>query len=948
FSATMRIATSVVALMAVATATLAQEQTPPADAPPAAAAPAADAPAPTTPPPATTTAPSTAAPADGSATTAPAAADAPPPAADAPASGQAAQPAPPASGQQLPEVEVIQTQPEKTPPAPEADAPPRVVKRKPAPVAPQPVAVKPKPKPKPVQQAAPEPQPDVQPVAEVEQQPEGPVETSGPPAGDTPVRVSPIAGSELPLDKVPTSVGRASATEIAAEGSGQVQQALQQQVPGVIVSDIGGSGFRTDVSYRGFDSSPVGGRAQGLAVYQNGIRINESFGDSMNWDIIPSNAIQDITVISSNPVFGLNAVGGAISIVTKDGFTYEGGEIDVMGGSFGRRQIGVQAGGNSGAFGAYIAAEGLKEDGFRDFSEAEVKRMFGDIGVKGDGVEVHFNLTAAKTTAGVVAAAPVDLLRRDWGRTFTSPQETDIEVLMPSVSASVKATETLTFSGVGYYRKLTQRVVDGNLSETDECVGGPGADFLCLTEDGVEEAVRDVNGTLVLAPDGPIGSIERINTDADSFGGSLQAVEKSRLFNRPNQFLVGVSYDHGKVGYTTSSEVGEIGPRFVVTGTGTIVVEPDDLAPRNLETENDYYGIYFSNALDITDEFTLTVGGRYNHATIQLTDLTGDFPELNTTNKYERFNPTVGGTYRLMPGLSVYGSYSEANRAPTAAELGCAEPENPCFIESFLTDDPPLKQVISKSYEAGLRGESKSYDNQKFTWSIGYFRTLNTDDIVNVAATSTGRGYFLNAGDTLRQGVELAAGYKTDRLSVYGSYTYVDATYRDNLILPAPNTPGADECPVAGGDDEGAEGGVAEEEEALCNFVQASDSLPGIPKHRFKAGIAYWLTPQWKIGTDLVSASDQFFFGDDANNRAPLAGYTRVDLNTTYDLNDNVQIYGLVKNAFDRRYGLYGTFFAADEANGASEATGVTFSGDARSITPAAPFAAYGGVRIKF
>jgi outer membrane receptor protein involved in Fe transport len=297
----------------------------------------------------------------------------------------------------------------------------------------------------------------------------------------------------------------------------------------------------------------------------------------------------------------------------------------------------------------------------------------------------------------------------------------------------------------------------------------------------------------------------------------------------------------------------------------------------------------------------------------------------------------AGLTYKLGYGVSAYGSYSEANRAPTAAELGCAEPENPCLIESFLTDDPPLKQVVSKSWEAGLRGEHKHWDGQRFTWSLGYFNTLNTDDILNVAATTTGRGYFLNAGDTLRQGFEAAIGYQTLRWSAYASYAYVDATFRDDLILPAPNTPGAAECPIT---EEG-------DEEAACNFVTAGDNLPGIPNHRFKAGIQYWLTPQWKVGTDLVAASSQFFFGDEANNNDKLAGYSRVDLSTSYDFSENVQIYGLVKNLFDRRYGLYGTFFDTEEATEAAEPQGLTLT-DPRSITPSQPFALYGGVKVKF
>ena len=58
-----------------------------------------------------------------------------------------------------------------------------------------------------------------------------------------------------------------------------------------------------------------------------------------------------------------------------------------------------------------------------------------------------------------------------------------------------------------------------------------------------------------------------------------------------------------------------------------------------------------------------------------------------------------------MPGITAYGGYSESNRAPTPLELGCSNPNQPCLIESFLVSDPPLQQVVSHTYEAGLRGD---------------------------------------------------------------------------------------------------------------------------------------------------------------------------------------------------------------------------------------------------
>ncbi|HEX2841729.1 TonB-dependent receptor [Hyphomicrobium sp.] len=733
--------------------------------------------------------------------------------------------------------------------------------------------------------------------------------------GGAPVLAAPIT--------VPNAVTNVTDADIDREGTAQVQQALQQQVPGIILSDAAGNPMRSEVSFRGFDASPVSGRSQGVAVYQNGVRINEAFGDTVQWDVIPSIAVSSMSVVSNNPSFGLNALGGAISIQMKDGFTYQGGEIDIMGGSFGRGYIGAQAGASSGNASIYVAGEGIADGGFRDFSESEVKRFYGDLGLRGSMAEFHVSLTAAKNEFGATAAAPIQLLEQDWSNTFTSPQTTNYEVFMPTISGTVKATNTLTLSGVGYYRHYKNRVVDGNITEVGECEDAGNLGFLCLEEDGGEERVTDANGNFISAGavDDPLGSIERLNTNSNSWGGVIEGQEKTPLFGRPNLLIAGVSYDHGKSNYSTSSELGTIGPKYVVDGSGVIIGGPEDLAPRDLDSENTYWGLYFSNALDVTDRLTVTVGGRYNHATIKLHDNTGDFEELNTTNKYERFNPMAGANYKLLPGLSVYGGYSESNRAPTPAELGCAEPENPCLIESFLTDDPPLDQVIGRTAEVGLRGQGIYYGG-RYTWGAGLYRTLAQDDILPVT-NDTGRIYFVNAGDTLRQGVELSATYETSKWNFYANYAFVDATL--------------DTC-----DDPSGE----------CAFLTAGDRLPGIPRHRFKAGAEYWVTSKWKVGADLVAASNSPYFpnevSDEEGLNAFLPGYTRVDLHTSYDITENIQIYGLVKNLFNQKYGLYGTYFELDDVNEVNQELGTAEFSDARTMSPSMPFAAYGGVKYKF
>ncbi|WP_088343978.1 MULTISPECIES: TonB-dependent receptor [Rhodomicrobium] len=778
----------------------------------------------------------------------------------------------------------------------------------------------PKPKPKksvakkkPQAQTQPQPAPAPEPApVEIAEEPVD----AGPGADDNLVRMSPLAGSELPLEKVPNAVGRVTAEDVERSGAVTIEQALQLTVPGIILSDLQGSEFQTDVQYRGFVASPVNGSPQGLAVYQNGVRINEVFGDTVNWDMIPTVAINDISVVSGNPVFGLNAIGGAISVTMKDGFGFQGVESDTRIGSYGRIQESLQGGVQSGNVAAYIALEGINDDGFRDFSPSKVRRMYGDLGVKNRDSEFHLNFTGASNFFGVAAPSPVELLEQDWSKTFTTPQTTKNDMAMLSANGTVVVTPTLSVSGVAYLRRFRQKHVDGNVSDVEPC---DDADFLCLED----EQLVDGGGNPIANPfdDGEtIGSIDRTSVDAKSFGASVQATSKAPLFGHSNQFVVGVSGDHGKVTSTSDSELGSINlSNFVVSGLGIFPQGPEGIVPVGLNTTTDYLGVYVSNTFDVTSALAFTAGGRFNYANLDLQDQLGNNADLTAEHTYTRFNPMAGLTYKFSPQLSLYGSYSEANRAPTPAELACSDPEAPCLLENFLVSDPELEQVVSHTWEAGLRGNlGVPNSGGRIDWSLGVFHTLNTNDIINVASDIAGRGFFQNAGDTLRQGIEAGIAYRSPRLSLFANYAYINATFQDDLLLPSPSNPEADD----NGDIQ----------------VRKGDHIPAIPAHRIKLGGEYALTEVWRIGADMVFSSDQFFVGDEGNDNAELASYAVFNLHTSYQLTKNVQIYGIVNNVFDNEYATYGTFFEAEDV-------GLT---DPRTITPAQPLSAYAGLKVKF
>ncbi len=138
--------------------------------------------------------------------------------------------------------------------------------------------------------------------------------------------------------------------------------ALNSTLGSISINDDSADPFQPDILYRGFEASPVLGTPQGLAVYQNGVRINEAFGDTVNWDLFPDIAIDRVQLVSSSPVYGRNALGGALTVTMKNGFTYPGGDLELAGGSYGQRSVTGQYGVNSGMFGFYVASRALDWD----------------------------------------------------------------------------------------------------------------------------------------------------------------------------------------------------------------------------------------------------------------------------------------------------------------------------------------------------------------------------------------------------------------------------------------------------------------------------------------------------------------------------------------------------------------------------------------------------------
>ncbi|MET4256234.1 outer membrane receptor protein involved in Fe transport [Bradyrhizobium sp. S3.12.5] len=739
---------------------------------------------------------------------------------------------------------------------------------------------------------------------------------------------APGTGRGLDVDKVPSAINAVDANQIKRTGSLNVTDALRDNIAGVSISEVTGNPFQPNVEFRGFVASPVTGTPQGLAVYQNGVRINEAFSDAANWDLIPTAAIRSVTLVTNNPVFGLNALGGAINLQMKDGFTYQGAELDAMGGSFGRIQGSAQWGKVVDQnYGIYAALEGLHDNGFRNFSQSDVRRFYSDVGYKAGDSEFHINMGVAKNDFGANATVPAELLGKYWGATYTTPQTSANRVGYLNLTARADATPTWTLEGTAHVRRYEQKIMDGNPTNVGECTAD--ATLLCFG-DGATPA-NGTNGVQLGNPFAPgtiLGEIDRSSIRSTSFGASGQATNTDQLFGHDNRFVIGTSYDASVTRYDATAEIGSIGENYVVSGGGVFLgptgtIDTGFAGPVSLRTVNQYNGLYAMDTFNVTDAFAITGGGRFNVARISLEDQLGT--ALNGDYTYTRFNPVIGGTYKITPELTAYAGYSEANRVPTPLELGCADPNNPCLIAAFLVSDPPLKQVVSKTVEAGLRG-TRELNIGTLGWKIGGFRATNYDDILAVPVPGrTGFGYFTNVGRTRRQGLEAEVNIKSPKLQFQASYTFVDARFLDALTLGS-NSPFAD-----------ADGNIQ---------VLPGNQIPAIPRHRVKVGIDYAVTDEWKVGGNALFVSSQYLVGDESNQYSKLSSYTVFNLHTSYQVAKNFQIYGKIDNVFDNRYATYGQFFDTGAlpnfTNGGNPFT------DPRSLSPARPRAFYAGARVTF
>jgi outer membrane receptor protein involved in Fe transport len=776
------------------------------------------------------------------------------------------------------------------------------------------------------------------------------------------VASTPLSGVDLSTSEIPAPVQTATAHDIATSGALNLPDFLNRRLDSVYVNEIQGNPFQPDVNYRGYTASPLLGTPQGLSIFMDGVRLNQPFGDVVSWDLIPRIAISELAVIpGSNPIFGLNTLGGALSIQTKSGLSDPGTEIQLSGGSFGRKAIELQHGGsNSKGLNWFLAGNLFFEDGWRQASPSDVRQFFGKLGWQGPTTSIGLTLSYANNSLTGNGLQEQRFLARDYHSVYTIPDETANRAPFFSLTGRHSFGSALSIAGNTYYRYIRTATLNGDINENslDQSLYQPSAaDIRALTAagyTGFPTSGANASNTpfpfyrciaQALQHDEPAEKctalLNRTRSEQHNYGIAGQLTWLGSPHARHNQFTVGAAYDGSVVNFVQSTQLGYLNPDRSITGVnafgdgvtgGTVDGVPFD-------TRVDLHGIINTGSVYATDtlsagKWNFTFSGRYNRTTIgnhdRVQPLAGP-GSLTATNSFGRLNPAVGFTFNPTKTVNTYFGYSEGSRAPTSIELGCADPTQPCKLPNALAGDPPLKQVVTRTVEAGLRGSPE----RPFTWKIGYFWSQNHDDILFVASTQTGFGYFKNFGETRRQGIEASLKGRVWRFDLGGGYTFLDATYQ------SPETV------------DGASNSTAIDDTIQ---IRPGDRIPLIPRHMLKAFAALQATKKFSIDLDFLAASRSFARGNENNLSQPVGqlflgpgtspGYGVVNLGARYQVHPKLQLFAEIDNLLDHRYytgaQLGPTGFTDQGTFIAGTIVHATF------YAPGAPIGAWAGIRFKF
>ena len=689
---------------------------------------------------------------------------------------------------------------------------------------------------------------------------------------------SPLPSIGLPKNMVPANIQTISSKELDTQVGVSVADYMINNLQGVTVNEVGGNPFQLELNFRGYNATPISGNPQGLSVYIDGIRANEAFSNNVLWDLIPNFAINNMQMIAgSNPVFGLNTLGGAMSMQTKSGQNFKGKNIDVSAGSWARTSSLIEMGGvvDDSNMDYYVGYEHFNENGWRKFSPSHVNQLFGKLGFESEMSRYEITYTGAHNLLIGNGLTPKDLLGAKRDGIHTLEDETKNEYSQIALNMSHFFDEETMMAGNVYYKRSDQATFNGDLND-EFCDEDTHDETECTA---AQQALSQSDAENLNE-----GVFNQTNTLQDVFGLNLQTTFDQDWLGRRNQLVAGVSAEYSQIKFKqTGQEVATLSSNGFFAGTLGDVEQSSGLTGKTKT-----YGAFVTNTHSVNNRFNINTAVRYNHVQVDNRDtFNGPDSSASLTGKhhFERFNPSLGITFQPNEILSTYASYSESSRAPTSIELGCANPDQPCNLPTQMADDPPLHQVVAKTVEGGISGRV----TKDTSWNMSIYHATNNNDILFVYAdASNGMGYFTNVEETTRKGLDVGVSTKFDKLALSINYGFVMAQYGSNFTL------------------------VSEvNSSASSDSIQVSDGdyLPNIPKHHLKIRADYEINPRWNLGATLTGFTESYMMGNENQQhdssgglQGEIPGYAIVNLDSQYSFRKDWRVHAKFINIFDQEY----------------------------------------------
>jgi outer membrane receptor protein involved in Fe transport len=517
------------------------------------------------------------------------------------------------------------------------------------------------------------------------------------------ISTTPLPGIDLERETIAAPVQVGTAQDIQASGALDLSSFLNRRITDVHINEMQGNPFQADVSYRGYTASPLLGTPQGLSVFMDGVRLNEPFGEVVSWDLIPRIAISSVTLMpGSNPLYGLNTLGGALAIQTKNGSANKGGSMQALYGSHDREALELEYGAGIGGWNWYVAGNRLGEHGWRDDSSSDIRQAFGKLGWQDMRSDVNLTYSYASNSLTGNALQDIQFLSRNYPSVYTKPDNTNNKASFVNLTGKHSFSEKYLLAGNIYYRHIRTKTLNGDVNEDslDQSLYQPNAaEQAALANAGYTgfptSGENASNAPFpfwrcianVLLQDEPgekcNGLTNRSNALQQNFGLSGQLAAFGTIHSNKNEFTAGSAYDRSSVDFSQSTQLGFLNPDRSITGLNAYAdgVTGGSVDGEPFDTRVDLHGIintwslYGTDTLSIGNRWHLTASARYNRTTIDNRDNInpgGGAGSLDGKNIFARLNPAAGVTFNPTDRLNLYFGYSEGSRAATSIELGCA------------------------------------------------------------------------------------------------------------------------------------------------------------------------------------------------------------------------------------------------------------------------------------